>query len=319
MLVFSELLTYGIPDKNDLRRKAKACGFSQIWQLEHLWWDYEFAAQLQQLDKTFLLKGGAATQLFLDRSLQRGSLDVDLVTPLNAEQVQKAVTQLEKKFDGSPIDVKKYVAKKPIEGLPLITYHVGYRELEGGGPNHIKLEIFSSDIRFPSTKIESKETLALTVRDAICISRGSLSGDKLTTLASGPVGAPLEEQPKQLYDIDHLIFSIDFGNEAVLHLMEAFQARALEELGFKKLKGNPRVVLADIIDTLTKFSKANTIGDQAVRKAIRDFETNYVSTSARTSQSGWGVRALRVRFLATTMKLKLEDKLTQAEMNKLLT
>ena len=267
-----------------------------------------------------MLKGGAAAQLFLKPPLQRGSRDVDLVTRLDKDHVVGYLAELQAKFDGSGMEVKPYAPKGPVVELPLVTYEVYFEPLtykaifgSNGRQDYIKLEVLSEDVEIPTTIVEEKETPALKVRNLRCVTLGALSGDKLTTLASKTTGVLPEEQPKQLYDIDNIVFGNDLTKEDVEQMLQTFDKLSKIELGFKRRKETPIGVLEDIIATLDAFSKADLAsGDREIRGLIRDFEGTYVSRKAAVSASGWSARALRVKFLAGLMKLSIEGEMDEA-------
>jgi hypothetical protein len=295
--------------------------------LERLWWDYEFTAQMQRLDDSFVLKGGAAAQLFLQPALQRGSRDVDFTTRLDRNHVLGRLSELQAKFDGSNLEVKPFSPKQPTAGLPLVTYEVyfeptTYKAILGstGRRDYIKLVVLSEDVEIPTVVIEKKETLVLSVRKTKCVALGALLGDKLTTLASGTIGTVPEEQPKQLYDIDNIAFSNDLTKTDINHMALTFEKLARFELAFRNRKETPMDVLEDVLGTLDAFSKSDMAsGDRGVRNLVRNFESAYVSVNARLAPSGWSARALRIKLLAGGLRSFLQGEIDEKELADALT
>lgn len=270
-------------------------------------------AQLQQRDPAFVLKGGAAAQLFLDSSLQRGSRDIDVVTSLDEDGVHQHFAALKAKFDGTHVEIKQYVPPEPPNpGLPLITYEAYYNSVTDRDPkypkDYIKLDVLMQKVKVPTTIIEKKATPCLIVQNVICITLGALIGDKLLTLASQTIGTPRADEPKQLYDIDNMMLTNNLTEKDVSQISETFVGLAEEELRFKGRKEDPMEILDDIISTLTSFSKCDLIGDRDIKTAISNFQSVYVRRNGILGAAGWSTRALRVRFLAMLLKLNLEQK-----------
>lgn len=60
------------------------------------------------------------------------------------------------------------------------------------------------------------QTFAVEVKRMRCLTVGALIGDKLLTLAKGSVGMELEsDYPKQIYDIDALLESVEISEQAI--------------------------------------------------------------------------------------------------------
>lgn len=294
--------------------------------MERLWWDYEFVAQMQRLDDSFVLKGGAAAQLFLKPALQRGSRDVDFVTRLDRDHILRRFSELQAKFEGSDVEVRPFVPRQPVIGLPLMTYEVyfeptTYKAIFGpnGRQDYIKLEVLSEDVEIATTTIKEKETPVIMVSNVKCVTSGALLGDKLMTLSSGTIGTVPEEQPKQLYDIDNIAYGNDLTKEDIGQIMQTFDTLTRIELGLKGRKETPMDVLDDIVNTLDAFSKSDlSSGDRKIRDLVRNFENSYVSRNAMLSPSGWSARALRVRLLTRALKSALREEMDESRLANML-
>ncbi|MBI4648035.1 MAG: nucleotidyl transferase AbiEii/AbiGii toxin family protein [Bacteroidia bacterium] len=73
--------------------------FSQSIHIEMLLWDFEIFAQLTAIHKDFILKGGAATQIYLPVEKQRASRDIDLATTLTEKEIENALNNVKQKFE----------------------------------------------------------------------------------------------------------------------------------------------------------------------------------------------------------------------------
>jgi len=70
--------------------------FSQSIHIEMLLWDFEIFAQLTAIHKDFVLKGGAAAQIYLPVEKQRASRDIDLATTLGEKEIESDDSEEEK-------------------------------------------------------------------------------------------------------------------------------------------------------------------------------------------------------------------------------
>lgn|SRR3989338_10137672 len=67
--------------KETIERLKKKFKFTQAVHIEMLLWDFEIFSQLSEIHSNqFILKGGAATQLYLSSDKQRASRDIDFAT-----------------------------------------------------------------------------------------------------------------------------------------------------------------------------------------------------------------------------------------------
>jgi Nucleotidyl transferase AbiEii toxin, Type IV TA system len=313
----SIFLVYGNPSAEELRRRATRFGFTSIGTLEHLRWDYEFVAQLQALDPDLVLRGGAATQLYLDLNLQRGSVDVDLITSKTIEQVRMNVSSLVMPFSTIGVAVQEYVPRHPVQGLEQVTFHVHFPKLEGrGGRRRIKLEIQRGPLGLASNTIRGKETLPLVVRKVKCLSRGALIGDKLTTLACNTIGVEIEELPKQLYDVANLTNGSKFSTKDVEDLLQAFEIVTKQQCGMKRIQHNLVGVLEDITLVLSKFVQREPGGrlNRETRQNIGSFASQYTSRVSGTDESAWETKVDVLERLVEGMKERFKSKISNEQL-----
>jgi hypothetical protein len=72
--------------REEILRRAKEYEYPNPLAVELFLWDCELATQLQDICEGIVLKGGAATQFHLPLEKQRGSIDIDMVTPLEKKE-----------------------------------------------------------------------------------------------------------------------------------------------------------------------------------------------------------------------------------------
>ena len=315
-------LMYGELDAAELRGRAARFGFANVGSLEHLRWDYEFVAQLQALDTDFVLRGGAAAQLYLEPELQRGSVDVDFITSKQLGTIRKVVDSLVGAFNTIGVLIQEYTPRHPVPGLDQITYHVYFPKLEGrGGQRRIKLEIQRGPLGLPSNVVREKETLPLVVRNVRCLTRGALIGDKLTTLACNTIGVESEDLPKQLYDVANLTMGDKFSMKDVQDLLQGFRLVTQQQCGMRKTRYDPIATLDDISLSLTKFARKETGGgrlNQYSRQYIGTFASQYASRSGATDDSGWEAKSNLTEQLVEGVKERFKSKISDSQLRTLI-
>ncbi len=254
----------------------------------------------------------------MEGSAQRSSRDIDIVTPLSLKEVNEVLSHLQAKFAGTSLEIKPYLPPKArVPELPMVTYDVFFESVlpraKGFTRDFIKIDIISEDVKLPVTAIRAKDTPVFTVKNARCVSLGALSADKLQTLASKTIGTTIDDVPKQLYDIDHLLFGNPASIDVVKHMMYAYNTLAKQELKFKKRKESPIDVLDDIVDTLAGLALVDIEGNKEFKKSTRDFQAQYLRKESVLNVYGWGERVSRIKFLCLLLKQALEDKINERE------
>ena len=120
------LLTYGLLSKEKLFKLSSTAGFTQPLVVELFRWDLELVSQIQGQSKDFILKGGAAAQLYIPPEKQRGSVDVDLTYPPRQESLEEVIRALRGKFTSSApfFQFEEYEPRNPTPNLSMKTYNV---------------------------------------------------------------------------------------------------------------------------------------------------------------------------------------------------
>jgi len=284
-------------EEKEVADRAEKYGFPQPWLVEILVWDFEILRQLLLISDSFVLKGGAAAQMHLPPDQQRASIDIDLITSLKPKEIGEIFDKLAKlAFVKS---VKRHEPKKAKHTLPMVTYLVDLPSATKKEGIQLKVDILFEEIgSYRVIVIEDKELFALrTGKGTPCITIGSLTADKLLTLASKSIGISEgreSELPKHIYDLNRLldlIKSKDFED-----LLFSFGRIAQAEMKFRGLSHDLNDVINHIDETLDEFSKANIEGNRA-KKLINDFQSAYVSKDAQASLQVWTINCLRLRYL----------------------
>ena len=300
--------------KEEIIRRTKKYGFPQPWLIELLVYDFEIFRQLLEISKNFILKGGAAAQIYLPPNQQRASIDIDLLTGLKPAEIEAIFLKGLNKQDF--VNVKVHKPKKAIGKLPLITYLVDLPSaVKGDETIQLKVDILFEEIdSYRTHEIGNRELFALKIDDKIpCIKLGSLVADKLLTLASKSVGIGESKQgqlPKHVYDLSRLMDLIeedDFDD-----LLFSFEKIAKAEMSFRSMEHRLEDVIKHIDETLTGFTRIDK-GDTGFKKPIIDFQSAYVNRDSRAGLQEWIISCLRLRYLLKIIREVLINKKNKDE------
>ncbi|MEM3551261.1 MAG: nucleotidyl transferase AbiEii/AbiGii toxin family protein [Candidatus Bathyarchaeia archaeon] len=292
--------------KEELSMKAEKHGFTQPQILELFAWDYELTCQLQRLSESLVLKGGAAAQLYLPTEIQRGSVDVDLITGLNQIEIGQLMDKHSNKFERFKpyFQFRRYSPKTPKVNVPMNTYDVMLPSVFQESCS-IKLDVLTSRLSLPTVELRNTETFAIKVSRVKALSLGALIGDKLLTLAKETIGIMGEENyPKQIYDVEMLTFKSGLTEMDVKNAAEAIEKIVAEESEYRKIETTPRKVLQDVEKTMEQYSLVDmAAATPSAKRSINNFQQFYVNKMERqTRLYEWSCRALRIKFLAAIMQ-----------------
>ena len=299
--------------EKSIRERAKRYGFSDLLPLELFLWDCEIAAQLQLESDKLVLKGGAAVQLHVPVEVQRGSVDVDFIGPLNKQELQGIVSKVEERLN--EVRFKLHKPKHPKLNIPLVTYYVKVPAIaptETRKGLEIKTEFLLEDVRVPTSIVSQIETFAVKIESLRCYSPTALIGDKLLTLAEKTIGIQRQEDiPKQIYDITQLSEHYISSTNDISKIIEVMKEITPMEASYRKLRLDLNDVLKDVSESMEKYSLIDTAGaDANIKKNITNFQQFYVSAAQRKPWYEWCVWALRINFLIQLLTVVIEHKIT---------
>lgn len=307
--------------QKEILERARKYEFPNPLAVEIFLWDCEIAVQLQDKCSDMVLKGGAAAQLHLPLEKQRGSIDIDMATPLSKGDIAEIVQRISQSLEGN-VKFELHKPKKPIPKLPLITYFAkmpsktdpSIKELE------IKIDIFLKSPNLPTIILNNVQTFAVDVQRMKCFTVGTLIGDKLLTLAEESIGMTLKaEYPKQIYDIDALLEVCEISKNTVGDMVESIKALTKLEASIRNMKITPTQALRDVIKTMDKYSLVDTSGgDAAIKKNIDAFQQFFVNKNQRNPFYGWSSKSLKIKFLATLIGECIENKLSESNIAKVI-
>jgi hypothetical protein len=287
--------------REEILRRAKEYEYPNPMAVEYFLWDCELAAQLQSVCGDLVLKGGAATQLHLPLERQRGSKDIDIVTTLEIEDVARIVEEVAKTFEGC----SKFVLhkpQKPTPNLPLLTYfaHVPSKVDPEREELDVKIDFLCKCPKLRSETLDAVKTYALETKPIKCSTAGTLTGDKLLSLAEGSIGLDIEESyPKQIYDVDALLESCEISATFISDFKEAVDCLTVTEASYRNIGVTTNVVLEDVMRAMDKYSLVDMpSGNAGIKQEIDSFQQFYVNGSQRKRKDEWSTKALRIKFFA---------------------
>jgi len=307
--------------ETSIKERSKKYGFPNNLPIELFLWDCELAAQLQSYSKDLILKGGAAVQLHLPVEMQRGSIDIDMITKLNESEIQEILEKVNSKLP--EFSFRKHTPREPILHIPLVTYFGNRQSLIPDRPNDIsiKAEFLMEDIVIEHLVKPEATTFALETKNIRCYSVASLIGDKLLTLAGTTIGVQKQEDvPKQIYDVSAL-YEINYLSEHDFkQIFRAISTLIPIEANYRNQDLTIEEVLKDIQTSLDKYCLLGTSGvEKGIWKDITSFQQFYVNFSQRRNQDEWSEKAWQLDYLSQLIFsiLKGESTKKQAEKHNL--
>ena len=193
-------------------------GFKNMARMELFLWDLELFLQIQNiLGDRIVLKGGAATQFYLPREVQRTSVDIDMLfwgTEQECRETLDKIENLLKNGEGLFI-FRKHIPKVPKTDLPLCTYYVDIPSVLTGTERNVKeeklphqelkIEFILQPEKWEFERRIGENIFAVNSKwEYQLLPLSHLFADKLTTLGCDTIGVQndrMDEQVKQFYDI----------------------------------------------------------------------------------------------------------------------
>ncbi len=283
-------------DAKEINARKKKFGFPNARLIELLIYDYEIFRHLLEISDRFYLKGGAAAQLYMALPEQRASKDIDLITDYSPEEIDEIFT---KKLNGV-FPCKQHIPARITHNIPMVTYLVSADSvIEKEHKVEVKVDVMFGDIRnYKLSKAPPSEIFALNTEVELpSISLGSLVGDKFLTLAQKSIGLPAEklsEYPKQFYDLSGIMHQLDKKNFA--DMIFSFETIMKTELKARNLENTSEEVISHIFEVLDEFAGLD-LPDCRFKEYLNAFQSAYVNSKARKSNSEWILDALTLIYL----------------------
>jgi hypothetical protein len=249
---------------NYLNKIKSDLGFNDITIIEKFIMDYEILFHILKMIPDSIIKGGMSVPLHIpEMAVRRLSEDIDLVTRLSEKEVKSAMKEVVKITNGLFHIPEPHKPVKPTKFLPLLTYYITYSSSIGSSKPEVQVDIFYDFKDTIPTKLinpvielmDFKLDYPVTIFD-----KGSLIGDKITTLGFDTIGLPEDRRSdaiKHIYDIGLLIRLID-DKISLKVLIDVYKKTADYENSFKDRKFNDREIIDDIFSSLDSLLISST-------------------------------------------------------------
>lgn len=326
--------------KENIEKIKKDYKFSQNRHIELLVWDFEIFAQMSAIHNDFVLKGGAATQIYLEPEKQRASRDIDFATTLTKKEVEGVLEKIRLKFESHKTHEDHFkwsivpAPKDPAKTIEdLDCYDIIVPAFFGkplGQTNITELRIDAihyKQIPFVIKELKEAKVFGMPIKPFKIVSEGSLIADKLLTLADHTIGVfarnpeKVESYLKQLYDLTHLIDKFITGQQVQNDILETLKKLTPLELKYKGLSKSVEDVLKDIVHSLEKRKYVDYDSSEAgieFRGSIDDFQGNYINNPESVPSYEWAARIGRIQFIAQLLLRRIEGKLSETELGEIL-
>lgn len=322
-------------DESDFRRETlekrmRDYGFKNLGRMELFLWDLELFLQIQdRLGDRVVLKGGAATQFYLPREVQRTSVDIDMLFDGTEAEIDEVLAQIEREIGdgGQLLHFRKHVPKKPKTTLPLFTYYTDVPSVLTGIERNVrendkqsqelKLEFITQEEKREYSVVSGEDIFAVrSLKKYQVLPIDSLFADKLTTIGGNTIGVQderIDEQVKQFYDVLMLTrYCRDSMNP--LKIWDRYKTRAKEEWNeransggeWEMLKGKAfsiGAVMEDVKNQLQRYARVDNGEDKELKKAINDFKGLYLNSKVSFSPADVACAASLLRIMYELLAL----------------
>lgn len=229
--------------------------------------------QLKVHGLDFTFKGGTSLVLLLNKP-RRFSIDIDIITKQNREEVEDILNKIvtNSHFSKWELDIKRSYN----QGIPKAHYEFNFDSCFNHNVPVILLDILFEETDYPKLLnvpiktewIESEEVLEVAIP-----SIESILGDKLTAFAPNTVGvlygkAKGQEIIKQLFDIGCLFDEAENVEEIAI----SFEKLGNKEINYRGLKIGLTDILDDVITTSLVIAKRSNNTDERDKTSFEELQ-----------------------------------------------
>ncbi len=203
----------------------------------------------------FIFKGGTSLILLL-KEIKRFSVDVDIITEANKEDIKKAILDIIEKQDLFTRCEENIRENSASQRMKLQHYKFYFNSVIDNAEKYILLDVAYETNMYPRVIERKIENAKLIVKSDVYVkvpSIESILGDKLTVLAPRTTGIKYEsnkelELMKQLYDVDKLFNQA----EDLKEIRESFINIANREIKYRKLI---EIMYEDVLKDIEDFAE----------------------------------------------------------------
>lgn len=203
----------------------------------------------------FIFKGGTSLVLLL-KEIKRFSVDVDIITEENEEDIKRAILDIIEKQDLFTRCEENIRENSASQRMKLQHYKFYFNSVIDNSEKYILLDIAYESNKYPRVIERNIENAKLNVKSDLSVkvpSIESILGDKLTVLAPRTTGIKYDsnkelELMKQLYDVDKLFNQA----EDLQEIKESFINIANREIKYRKLI---EITYEDVLKDIEDFAE----------------------------------------------------------------
>lgn len=260
--------------------------------------------QLKTKELAFIFKGGTALLLCSEKP-QRFSIDIDIITEQNSDEIQKV---LDKVIEQSIfINWEDNSNRKHTQNAPIGHFKLYYKSQVDGKIEPILLDVLYAENPYPVLKetpikhqwIQTKEP----IYKVLTPSFDAILGDKLTAFAPNTTGILYSKNRpveiiKQLFDIS---FLMDFIEDIEI-VKDSYNKVVKEEIKFRDLSINPNDALEDTFQTCFILAMRDTKLEefQHLQLGIKNF-VNFTLVNFHLEQAI--IASAKVAYLTEVLKM----------------
>lgn len=293
-------------------------GFKNMSRMELFLWDLELFLQIQgRLGERIVLKGGAATQFYLPREVQRTSIDIDMIFCGTQDEIQSTLNSITDflKSENDLLVFHEYIPKKPKTNLPMHTYFVDVPSTLTNRERHVsdgeqkkqelKIEFIMEQKKWEYTKMTGRNIFAVdSLWEYQVLPISHLFADKLTTIGCETIGVQnerMDEQVKQFYDV-MMLTKYRLDELDLAEVREKYLERSEKEW-YDRVKRpyDVQEITADVRKQLLRYSMADSGEDWEIKKYINDFNALYLNSKVDFTPQTVACGASLVRLMYETI------------------
>jgi len=311
--IYSSLLT-----AKHVSAIADQYGFADRLSVEKFIMDFEMHHHITRQVEC-ITRGGMCMPFHLPMiEARRLSVDIDLLTPRTVDEIRDVMGNIGQTV--SDIRCDERVPRDPYPIDSLISYDVRYDSCLGGQKS-VKVD-FLCDVNIPLSSQLVKPGFALfafdTKHEVNILSRGSLLGDKITTMALGTIGLKHSKQTeiaKQIYDLGALLKTATKSDlEAAFDTFES-----MTELKVSHFDHDPKYAVSDVVNSIDESASGLLNLESAVSitdvqaKRYADFQGTYLAKRARYKKTEHVTDVLLVNLYSKHIRRCLDGEVTRTQ------
>lgn len=257
----------------------------------------EYVGQLQREGLELIFKGGSAIQTVLGDRWTRISVDIDVCTDIQKEELETVMRKIHEKFGKKAFG---YVQRdRQIGGaIPFYLYRIETPPMTEES-RVILLDALGTRPKFATQKTPLRSFFFKSAETVITPTVGSLLGDKLSTIGPTSIGRPLIDSRNGLEYAKHL-FDIGMLQGEDFDIAQC-RAAYSEAIGIQSKIRNKEYAREECFDDMLFTCQVASLSQQAGEQAIRELSNSEATRAAsefRILQDG--LRRFRPFLVQTT-------------------